>query len=63
MSDKANANTPPNSSRSTTAQAQDFHNTPSLTLPLIPSPRQDIEETYNTPCDLKSDFDKSIMYL
>ncbi len=43
--------------RLSSAQAQDSSNTPSSTPSLIPSPSEEINETYKVPCDLTSDLE------
>ncbi len=49
-------------SRSCSAQAQYSPSTPSLTLPLISSPRKEIDKIYNLPCEMTLDFYRPTLY-
>ncbi len=47
--------------RSSSAQAQDSPSTQSSTPPLIPTPREEINENYNVPYDLTLDIERFTM--
>ncbi len=49
--------------RSSSVEAQDFSITLHLTPPLIPSPSEEINKTYDVPFDLSLDLEWSTLYL